>query len=151
MWMDVDQFEKAIRFAKNQPEHLVNIINLYQGDFLPDTPYETWAAEARERFATQFLEAADRLADYWMEQKRFQDVIDLCLKVLMQDNCWERAYQRLMIAYDRMGDRGQVGRTYQRCVQTLRQELDVHPAPVTEQLYLRLVQTVNHYSDPQAT
>jgi len=44
-----------------------------------------------------------------------------------------------MLAYDRLGDRGQVGRTYQKCVQTLRDELDVSPAPETETLYQRLV------------
>jgi DNA-binding SARP family transcriptional activator len=43
-----------------------------------------------------------------------------------------------MLAYDRLKDRGQVGRTYQRCVQTLRDELDVSPTPETEKLYQRL-------------
>ena len=57
----------------------------------------------------------------------------------MQDNCWERAYRHQMLAYDRLNDRGQVGRTYHRCVQALREELDVSPAPETEELYRQLV------------
>jgi DNA-binding SARP family transcriptional activator len=43
-----------------------------------------------------------------------------------------------MLAYDRLGDRGQVGRTYQKCVQTLHDELDVAPSPETESLYEEL-------------
>jgi DNA-binding SARP family transcriptional activator len=43
-----------------------------------------------------------------------------------------------MLAYDGLGDRGQVGRTYQRCVQTLREELDVSTAPETQALYGQL-------------
>jgi DNA-binding SARP family transcriptional activator len=43
-----------------------------------------------------------------------------------------------MLAYDRLGDRGQVGRAYQKCVQTLREELDVTPSSETESLYNRL-------------
>ena len=52
---------------------------------------------------------------------------------------FERAYRHQMLAYENLGDRGQVGRAYQRCVQTLREELDVSPAPETEELYQRLV------------
>ena len=40
-----------------------------------------------------------------------------------------------MLAYDRLGDRGQVGRAYQRCVQALREELDISPSPETRELY----------------
>ena len=43
-----------------------------------------------------------------------------------------------MLAYHALGDRGQVARTYARCVQTLRQELDVEPAAETQALYRRL-------------
>jgi DNA-binding SARP family transcriptional activator len=48
-----------------------------------------------------------------------------------------------MLAYNRLGDRGQVGRTYQKCVQALREELDVAPSPETERLYQQLVGAIN--------
>ena len=69
---------------------------------------------------------------------RYSEAIDLCQRILSQDNCWERAYRQLMLAYHGLGDRGQVARAYQRCVQTLRQELDVDPAPETVALWERL-------------
>ncbi len=62
-----------------------------------------------------------------LQQSRYAEAIELAQRVLTQDNCWERAYRQLMIAYARLGDRGQVGRTYQRCMQALREELDVSP------------------------
>ena len=43
-----------------------------------------------------------------------------------------------MVAYDKLGDRGQVARTYQRCVETLQDEFDVTPAPDTKALFKRL-------------
>jgi LuxR family maltose regulon positive regulatory protein len=110
-------------------------VSLYPGDYLPETLYETWAAEERERLAALFLETADRLADALIRHERYNEAIDLSQRILIQDNCWERAYRHLMLAYDRLGDRGQVGRTYQKCVQTLRDELDVSPAQETEKLY----------------
>ena len=58
--------------------------------------------------------------------------------MLARDKCWERAYRHLMLAYDRLGDRGQVGRTYQRCTQALKEELNISPSPETHELYERL-------------
>jgi DNA-binding SARP family transcriptional activator len=89
--------------------------------------------------AALFLETADQLVEMYVERNCFTEVIDLCQRILVQDNCWERAYRHLMLAYGYLGDRGQIGRTYQRCVQTLRKELDVSPAPETAILYKKLV------------
>ncbi|MFH2103512.1 MAG: BTAD domain-containing putative transcriptional regulator [Chloroflexota bacterium] len=140
LWLDADQFVQAVRHASN-PEFslLQRAVALYQGEYLPETLYETWAAEERERLAALFLESADQLTEMLIEQKRYTEAIDLCQRILAQDNCWERAYRTLMLAYNCLGDRGQVGRTYQRCIQTLRDELDVSHTPETEQLYQRLV------------
>lgn len=137
--LDVDAFVNAVRGSRGNVELLEKAVRLYRGEYLPDTLYETWAAEERERLQSMFLESADRLAEAYIVQKRFADAVDLCQRLLANDNCWERAYRHLMLAYDGLNDRGQVGRTYQRCVQTLRDELDVSPAPETQKLYEGLV------------
>jgi len=135
IWLDAEEFSKAVKDAAL----LQKAMELYKGEFLPDTLYETWAAEERERLAASFLETADALAEALIAQKNYAQAIDLCQRILAQDNCWERAYRHLMLAYDGLNDRGQIGRTYQRCVQTLRDELDVSPAPETQKLYEGLV------------
>jgi len=141
--LDADQFVNAVqRAGKNvhlNPEHLQQAIEVYQGEYLPDTLYETWAAEERERLAAIYLETADHVSELLLKNQHYGKVIDLCQRILVQDNCWERAYRHLMMAYSRLGDRGQVGRTYQRCVQTLREELDVDPSPETSTLYQTLI------------
>jgi ATP/maltotriose-dependent transcriptional regulator MalT len=141
IWLDAELFIQAARRAASNPDLglLQRAVSLYPGEYLPETLYETWAAEERERLATQFLECADKLAELYLEQRSYTEAIELCQRILAQDNCWERAYRHQMLAYDYLSDRGQVGRTYQRCVQTLRVELDVSPAPETEALYQSLV------------
>ncbi len=139
--LDAEQFTRHVRqFTPTSPDidRLQQAVNLFQGDYLPDSLYEAWAAEERERLAALFLETADRLAEMLLERKRYAEAIEVSQRILAQDNCWERAYRHLMLAYDRLGDRGQVGRTYQRCRQTLHHELDVTPSPETEQLYQSL-------------
>jgi DNA-binding SARP family transcriptional activator len=139
IWLDAEEFSKAIKGAKRNPLLLQKALELYTGEFLPDTLYETWAAEESERLSAMFLENADWLAEFLVDKKRFNEAIDLCQRILSQDNCWERAYRHLMLAYNGLNDRGQVGRTYQRCVQTLRAELEVSPAAETQKLYEQLV------------
>jgi DNA-binding SARP family transcriptional activator len=43
-----------------------------------------------------------------------------------------------MLAYHRLGDRGQVGRVFQRCNQSLHEELDVSPSVERYALYEKL-------------
>jgi LuxR family maltose regulon positive regulatory protein len=137
IWLDADQFIDSVRRAasSSDPDLLQHAMSLYTGEYLPDTLYETWAAEERERLSALFLENADLLVETLILDERYTEAIDLAQRILVQDNCWERAYRHLMLAYDRLGDRGQVGRTYQKCVQTLREELDVAPSSETEKLY----------------
>ncbi len=132
-WLDSEEFSRLLKAGKTAPA-----LALYTGEYLPSALYEPWAAEERERLASLFLEHADRLAVSLLEQGNYQAAIDLCQRILAQDNCWERAYRLLMQAYHALGDRGQAVRAYQRCAQTLRAELDVTPSAETERLY-RLV------------
>ncbi len=144
--LDVDQFKAAIAATKNGPavdpdrtvENLSRALDFYRGEYLPDTRYETWAAMEREHLAVYFLQTADYACEIYLKQNAFQAVIDLCQRILAQDNCWERAYRYLMTAYHHLGDHGQIARTYQQCTDTLQAELDVSPAPETITLFQQL-------------
>jgi DNA-binding SARP family transcriptional activator len=114
---------------------LEEAIDLYKGDYLPEALYETWAAAERERLAVLFLSAADRLAELYVDNRRYEQAVELAYRILKADNCWERAYRHLMLAYRGLGDHGQIARVYHRCVQTLKEELDVLPAPETTALF----------------
>ena len=111
---------------------------MYQGDYLPEAQYETWVAEEREHLLSLFLESADRLSELYLVQGNGAEMIELCQRILAKDKCWERAYRHLMLAYEQLGDRGQVARVYRRCVQALHEELDVTPSPETHALYEKL-------------
>ena len=60
--------------------------------------------------------------------------------ILVVDDCWEGAYRLMMSAYDHLGNRSQVIRTYLRCVIKLQTELGVEPAPATVMLFESLQQ-----------
>jgi len=144
--LDVDQFEKGVSRAESLIEvdldeairEYKSALSLYEGEFLPSARFAEWSAEEREYLAVLYLQSADRFCELSLNKHRFGDVINVCQHILAQDNCWERAYRHLMVAYAGMGDHGQMARTYKRCVESLDQELGVTPSPETKALFKQL-------------
>jgi DNA-binding SARP family transcriptional activator len=118
---------------------LQSALRLYAGDYLPDALYEDWASEERERLLSLYLRAADRLAEVYVGRARYDEAIELCQRILGWDPCWERAYRLMMLAHAQQGNRSLALRVYQRCVDTLREELGVEPSPPTEALHRRIL------------
>ncbi|MBI9045642.1 MAG: hypothetical protein JEZ06_14225 [Anaerolineaceae bacterium] len=147
IWIDKESFLDAIDLAQKNleknPEVAINYlqkaIDDYEGDYLPKIRYQNWAISEREHLSVIFLRAADQLAELYLDQKRFSEGIETCERILTQDNCWEPAYQYLMIAHDRLGNHGQVARIYHRCFNAMQKELDIEPAPATMKLYEELL------------
>jgi len=108
---------------------------LYQGDFLADDVYEDWPRAQRERLRTTYLELANQLSEYQLQQGAYAPASALCRKLLTFDNCFEEAHRRLMRIYLAQGQRHLAIRQYQTCVQALTEELDVPPSAETVALY----------------
>ena len=147
LWLDAELFQTAVqeadRCSSDDQEKAIGklefTLELYRGEYLPEARYETWAAAERENLAVRFLRSADRLADLYLQKGDYGNTIRVCQRILAQDACWERAYRRQMIAFHKLGERGQVVRTYQRCLNVLHEELDVPPSLETKNLYRQLV------------
>lgn len=146
LWFDASEFTRLVRLAEDSQgqesiQALERAIELYQGEYLPDARYESWAALEREHLAVLFLAAADRYSEWLLEQERHDQLVVLSQRVLTHDDCWERAYRYLMLAHHRLGNHGQIARSYEKCVETLRAELDVSPSEETSTLFARLVES----------
>jgi len=139
LWLDVDEFLSLAQVGENLSESspekarrtLEKALSHYQGDYLPDSRYEIWAASKREQLSVVYLQAADRLCELYLQSQNPDLAIQLCQQIIAEDNCWERAYRHMMLAYNQLGDHGQIARTFQRCEDVLQKELDVSPSPET--------------------
>ncbi len=146
-WLDAAEFDDLIaqgdRLQKEEPKTALRLykeaLDLYQGEYLAEYPYEEWCSEERERLLTQYLTTAERVAQVLIESKEWEEAIEVCRLILARDDCWENAYRLMMVAYDRLGNRSQALRTYQRCLERLKTELEVEPAAATVQLHKKLL------------
>ncbi len=150
VWLDFEEFEKFVQAgrrleAAGQPAEAIAEYSiaegLYQGDFLEEDLYEDWPSMQREHLRSLYLDIADRLSEYYVQQGEYTAAIALCQKVLAQDNCYEQAHRRLMHCYLGLGQRHLAVRQYQTCVEALREELDLTPSEETVALYRRIITT----------
>jgi ATP/maltotriose-dependent transcriptional regulator MalT/DNA-binding SARP family transcriptional activator len=138
--LDVEQFELLLEQAETVPDAQQArvcyraALALYGGDYLPESLYQDWVTETRERLQRGYLTAATQLAALVIEHEP-QETIRWCEAVLAVDPCWEEAYRLLMRAYLQQGNRPQALRIYERCERQLDAELGLRPLPATTALY----------------
>jgi ATP/maltotriose-dependent transcriptional regulator MalT/DNA-binding SARP family transcriptional activator len=146
-WLDADEFESLVNRglalgARGQEQEaqslLQQALDLYQGDFLEDVPYEDWCTEERERLQVLYLRAAEWLAQHASRWEDYEGCIHLCDRIIARDHCWEEAYRLLMYCYYRLGNRPKAMRVYDKCMLILQEELGIKPMPTTQQLYDRI-------------
>jgi DNA-binding SARP family transcriptional activator len=142
-WIDVDEFElRTTSIVQGDAEFLLRnsqiAVQLYKGDYLAESLYDSWTLEERERLLARYLATATMLADQMLDKGDVQQAVQLCERVLRRDRCYEEAYQVLMRIYARSGSRSQALRTYTRCSHALQDELGIDPLPETSELYERI-------------
>lgn len=143
VWIDCVQFERAIaqgnaeyhRMPAQSIPHYEQALALYQGDYLAEFSYEEWSGEKRRQLREYYLQAADRLARIFVDLERWEEAVEVCQAILSRESTWEQAYRLMMISYDRLGNRPQALKTYQRAVDVLRTEVDTEPTAETVALY----------------
>jgi len=143
-WVDMEEFERLLQSgrrleAQNRLPSAISeyeaAVSLYQGDFLEENPYENWTVLPRERLRLAYLATLDRLSHIYFSQERYTMCITFSQLILARDRCREDAHSMLMRCYSRQGQDHLALRQYQACVEALRTELDVTPAPETTKLY----------------
>ena len=92
----------------------------------------------QEQLRSMYLDIADRLSGYYLQQGQHTATMALCQKILAQDNCYEDAHCRLMQCYLAQGQRYLAIRQYQTCAEALEEEFNLPPSEEIVALYQRI-------------
>ncbi|HRJ43862.1 MAG: AAA family ATPase [Caldilineaceae bacterium] len=134
---DVADFEAALSQASTRAA-LEKATALYAGDLLPSC-YDDWILPERERLRLLALDGLTRLVELLESERDYRTAIGYGERLLGLDPLSETAYRTLMRLHAADSDRAGALRVFQRCVETLRVELDVEPSPATSELHQRLL------------
>jgi DNA-binding SARP family transcriptional activator len=147
MWVDWEAFAALVSTGRQheRADDLPGAIAcyasaeaLYRGDLLQEDRYEDWAAPQRQQLRADYLQLLNDLGHYYFAQNNLTGCLVICHKLLVLEPCLEAMHRLLMRCYDRQGQRYLAMRQYHQCVEALRTELEVSPAPETIQLYRQI-------------
>jgi DNA-binding SARP family transcriptional activator len=115
------QFEKACQ--------------LYTGPYLTEDLYADWSFMRREQLSHIYLTMCSTLAEYYLEEGRYEDTLKWATAILKENQSDEAAHRQLMRAYFALGRRSDALRQFHRCQYILNEELGVQPMPETIELF----------------
>ena len=156
LWTDVADFERAFSAAEGVPGRqldaetargLKDAVTLYNDDLLPGY-YQDWILFERERLQNMYLLMLDKLIVYLQFRGEYEVAQGYGAIILRYDPARERTHRQLMHLYSLAGDRTSALRQFERCAQSLKQELGVKPERKTVELYERIKSDQIGYNEP---
>jgi len=135
----ISEAEEAAKIGDLQSERaaLEHAARCHRGDLLPEC-YDEWIEPERDNLRRRLTRALERLAEICEQQGEYEDALAYAERLLTIDEFEESTYRRLMRLHALNKDRANARRVYQRCVEILRKELDIEPAPETQEAYERI-------------
>ena len=131
-WLDADAVSSKLTETSSVKQQ-IEAVSAYQGDLLPGF-YEEWVTLERERLRAVFEQKMQVLLGRLVEEGHWAETLDWGERWIALGSMPEPAYRALMVAHAAQGDNAKVAATYERCVQTLREELGVEPSEQTTAL-----------------
>ena len=120
-------------------EELQAAEDLWRGAFLPEWPYEDWAAAPRQRLDDAHRSIVARLAEALAERGRPEAAALRWRSLIAMEPQHEGWHRGLMSAYAASGERALALRQFHACRTTLRREQGIEPSAATQVLYRRLL------------
>jgi DNA-binding SARP family transcriptional activator len=110
-------------------------IEIYQGDFLPEEPYLSWAEMKRAALKDQYLAVLMEMAELCERNGDLNQAARHYGTVIQADPLAEQAHQQLMRLLRRQGRRNAALKIYRDLEITLTTELETTPDPATTRIY----------------
>lgn len=114
------------------------VMEIYQGDFLPEDPYAPWVEMKRLALKDEYIATLMMMADIYEEQDRLKEATRCCRAVIAADACLEQANAKLMRLYTQQGRKNDAIKVYRKLKTALKEQLAVEPDPAITELYLQV-------------
>ncbi len=150
-WIDAWVFEKLLdkadalwMEARNEAQPMkaceltCRALDLYQGAFLAGESWNTDAISVNEHLHNRYFNALYKLGDHLALDNQLKKVQEFLEHGLQIDDCAEECYRRLMICLQRLGQRAEALKVFERCRRTLDARLGAEPSSKTVALYRSL-------------
>jgi LuxR family maltose regulon positive regulatory protein len=133
-------FERATKASQEEALALqLELIELYQGEFLAGFELSQWGTAYRTYFENRFLQVVELAGEQLLQDGAPGEALMVIQKGLAQDFFREDLHRSALRAYAQLGLYDHLAAHYEELCETLKEEFDAAPDPATEQLYRQLM------------
>ena len=142
--LDYERFEQLCQAqtgedSQKRLENLLAALKLYQGEFLPRQSSDGWVIPICAHFQNMFLVASQEAAQLLLQDKRYEEAVEICRRCLAAEPYSEPVCQLLMQILAAMGNHNGVTEVYENLSRRLFDDFGIHPNEQTRDLYRSLV------------
>jgi DNA-binding SARP family transcriptional activator len=142
-WIDVDEFEKMVgkasMLAGDNPEAAIelyqNALELYKGEYLPESSFSEWIVPVRTYYHDLFLSSLFELVELLKGMRAHDQIIRACEKAAAIDYFEEGIHIRLIEALLAKGLTKRARAHYNEVTSTFYREMGVKPSDEMKKLY----------------
>ena len=147
-WVDCWAFERLLSMAEDASKLkdmdaeirlTEKALAVYNGAFLADDTFESWAVSPRERLRCRFQQAVNRIGSSLASIGQWERAAGYYWRSLEVDDLSEETYQRLMHCLQQLGRKTEVVLVYERCRKTLHAAFGLEPSPETRRIIRSLM------------
>lgn len=148
--IDTEDFENTIKKADlidtdvNTKLHLLLAsLDLYKGDFLPDSIMETWALSINAYYRFLYMDTVKLALRLLSESNKFNDVISVAQKAITIDPYEESLYYHLIIALANTNQVNMARSQYEKMTKLFYSKFGVTPSKELQSVYKMLLKSDN--------
>ena len=127
---DVIEFEKITAELKENITDAIHkvakLLSLYQSEYLINESYK-WSYGLQAELKEKFKEALFKAADYYSKHNQYEQAIDILQQIIEEVFLAEKAYQRLINIYKKLGNEAAARREYEELRNKFKSEFGIEP------------------------
>jgi DNA-binding SARP family transcriptional activator/tetratricopeptide (TPR) repeat protein len=130
--------KESINQIETLLEEFDTVLDLYNGDYLPEDLYEDWTQRRRDRLRRIHSWLLENAAELALTIGKGLRASEYLLELLERNSADEQTHRQLMLVYARMGRRSEALNQYLSLRKALKEELRTSPLPETNELFKRI-------------
>lgn len=131
--------------------HLLEIFEIYQGDFLSNLSSESWIIPITTHYHNLYVDSVLEAIPLMVSKERHQDIINLCRKALIIEPYHEALYLHLMRALTELNDQPAAVKVYEELTARLYHDFGIQPNKELRQYYRFITNTLSSQALPLDT
>jgi len=142
-WIDTEEFERLAGLAASGDtsggDESIRVyreaIELYGGDYLPESSSSGWAAPFRVYYRELYLNCVFELIELLKQKRKYTEIIKICEKALLIDYFEEHLHVKLIEAYLAKGMTARARAHYDEVTMIFYREMGIKPSDALKNLY----------------